>query len=263
VEQSGFSIETVEALLHRLYVCEPSARLRKEERKKAQELRGLLLEVERAVRRSGKGPLTLLDAAAGKSSVGLLSAELLLSRRAGTSRVVLLEREPARVQASREASTRVLGAERVSFSFHQGDVGDLQLWPDRPDLVVSLHACGSAADLTLESAIKSGARTLLLVPCCKGKSIGFHSRAEALAEELGVPRAAPVRRRFVESLIDAERALRLQAAGYRTEVVEFVPAFVSPHNLLYRAQLTRDEGKAEEAQRALSRLRGEAAWSPG
>ena len=46
----------------------------------------------------------------------------------------------------------------------------------------------------------------------------FSPSAEAQADALGVPRHAEVRRRVVMSLIDAERTLRLEAAGWETTV---------------------------------------------
>ena len=45
-----------------------------------------------------------------------------------------------------------------------------------------------------------------------------------------------MRRRFIQAMVDAERTRRLEAAGYETEVVEFVGATVTPHNLLWRAR---------------------------
>jgi hypothetical protein len=45
--------------------------------------------------------------------------------------------------------------------------------------------------------------------------------------------------------------LYLEAAGYATEVVAFVPPTVTPHNLLWRARLTDEAVRMAEAARAL------------
>jgi hypothetical protein len=70
-----------------------------------------------------------------------------------------------------------------------------------------------------------------------------------------VPRQAEVRRPFVTTLIDAERTLRLEAAGYEVTVVPFVPRSVTPHNLLWRARRAGEPTRMREATERLDRLR--------
>ena len=79
--------------------------------------------------------------------------------------------------------------------------------------------------------------------------------AEARAERLGVPKQAQVRRAFVESLIDAERTLRLEAAGYEVNVVAFVSKAVSGHNLLWRCRYIGEPNHMRASAARLSRLR--------
>ena len=55
--------------------------------------------------------------------------------------------------------------------------------------------------------------------------------------------------------IDAERTLRLEAAGYATEVVPFVPPTVTPHNLLWRARRVGEPRAMADAAERLERLR--------
>lgn len=247
------SLSEVRAALHRIWIGEESAALRREDEKKAQELVALLQEIRRCLPSSEKRPLTLLDAAAGKSYVGILVAEFLLERRPN-AKIVSLERDGARVSQSRLAGQRVRSEARLEFL--EGEVGSVELWPEKVNLAVGLHACGSASDDVIDSAIIAGARALLLAPCCTSRAARGLSRAVALAERLGIPKAAPVRRRFLQSVVDAERTLRLEAAGYRVEVVEFVAPTVTPHNLLYRAVLKNDEGRAERARVEFGKLFG-------
>jgi len=119
---------------------------------------------------------------------------------------------------------------------------------------VALHACGSAADAIIEQAIAARARVVLLVPCCTGRDVEATGRAVAWANRLDIPRHAPIRRRFIEAVVDAERTWRLEAAGYETEVVEFVAATVTPHNLLWRSRLVGEPGRTAAAAQALGRL---------
>jgi threonine dehydrogenase-like Zn-dependent dehydrogenase len=230
--------DEIEGLLTTLYIDCKGAKLRKEDRKKAVELTAFFTEIARALRRGG----VLVDAAAGKGYVGVLAAKLL-----GPARVVLIERDAARLDLARKASV-LADVPGVRFAFHSGDVGDRALWPDSPDLVTALHACGAAADRTIDAAIAADARRLLVVPCCTPA----HERPHA--DRLGIPRHAAVRRAFLESLVAAERTLRLEAAGYETEVVPFCPPTVTPENLVFRARRVREPGRMKRAADNLQRL---------
>ena len=238
----------VENLLHRLYIAESSAALRIEDRRKAAEVAAMIEEIERMLARfSKKKPFTLVDAAAGKSYVGLLSAKLLLEPSGRNASVLTLEQDPLRVGASRRA-IGILNS-KVPVNCIEARVEDPACWPMEPSLVVALHACGGASDAVIDQCVAVKASALLLVPCCTGKSVSAVSRALAVAEEMGIPRHAAVRRRFAQAMVDAERTLRLETAGYETEVVEFVAPTVTPHNLLWRARYVGEPNRMENARK--------------
>ena len=248
------TLSTVQEALHRLYIAAPGASLRKEDRKKAAELVGLLSEMEHTLKGTKSGPVHLVDAAAGKAYVGLLTAELFLASRPHRSRVTMIEREAVRAAACREAADKVR-AENVDFTIVQCEVADQAAWPDEPDVVVALHACGPAADAIADRAMASRARHILLVPCCTSEAVTAVDLATRHAEALGMPRHAEVRRRFIQSVVDAERTLRLEAAGYETTVVPFVSPTHTPHNLLWRARRVMEPVRMAEAARRLRLLR--------
>jgi hypothetical protein len=239
VAGSSFAVPDVERWLEALYVAADGATLRAEDRRKAHQVAAMLDEIGRAAARvSRRTPLLLVDAAAGKSYVGLLAAKLVLEPTGRPCRVVTLEREAGRVAASLRALARL--ETTVEVSCLRGDVSDPAAWPGQPSIVVALHACGAAADAVIERSIASSARSLLLVPCCTSRDVPGARRAEEAAVRLGIPPHAPVRRRFIQAMVDAERTVRLEAAGYETEVVEFVGATLTPHNLLWRSRLVKE-----------------------
>jgi hypothetical protein len=229
----------IEAALRRLWL--DGFALRKEDLKKTRELSAMLPELARA--RDG----LLMDAAAGHGYLGLLAVELL-----GIKRVMLLEREPARAERCRQAAARLTKSAEIEV--RTGEVRERALWPENPTVVAALHACGPAADQILDGAIASRARWILLVPCCYSNALAFAPRAEAHAESLGLPRQSEVRRRFVESLVDGERALRLEAAGYEVQVTAFVPPTVTPQNRLFRARRAGEPRRMAKANERLQRL---------
>jgi hypothetical protein len=233
------AVEEVDRWLESLYVAADGATLRAEDRRKARQVAAMLDEIARAVaRHSRRRPIVLVDAAAGKTYLGLLAAKLVLEPSARDARVVAIERDETRVAASRRALGRL--DTRIDVRFVAADVADAAAWPKEPSIVVALHACGAAADAIIDRAVAEGARTLLLVPCCTGRAVAAAVRAEGEADRLGIPFHAPVRRRFVQAMVDAERTVRLESAGYETEVVEFVGATITPHNLLWRSRLVKE-----------------------
>ena len=242
-------VSEVERWLDLLYIAAEGASLRVEDRRKAIEVSAMLSEIERAARRlSRRSPLVLVDAAAGKSYLGLLAAKLIFDRSRRSATVVTIERDKKRVELSRRAAARLQTG--ITIECHVAEVADAEAWPARPSIVTALHACGAAADDVIERAVASEAHTLLLVPCCTGKAVAAAAWAEEAAERRGIPRQAPVRRRFIQALVDADRTWRLEAAGYQTEVVEFVGATVTPHNLLWRARRVLEPKRMAAAEHA-------------
>lgn len=236
--------EDVERLLQALFIDAPGTGLRREDLKKSVEVAALLDELGRArVSRTG----TLVDVAAGKAYLGLLAVELL-----GFERLVVIERNAARLADCRHAQAKLSKPAHVELQ--EGDVGDLSLWPEAPGAVVALHACGLASDATIDAAIARSAKWLWLVPCCYSAQVPMWALAEEKADALGLPAQAEVRKRFVHSLIDGERTLRLEAAGYQVTVVPFVAPTVTPHNLLFRARRVLEPRRMAAARTRLDVL---------
>jgi len=250
----------IELWLKRLYIAAEGAGLRVEDRRKALEVAAMLREIERGIDRfSRRSSLVLVDAAAGKSYVGLLAAKLLLDPGGRRASVITIEQDPKRVQASCQAVQRLESSTPIECRL--GDVSSGEAWPKEMSIVTALHACGAAADAVIDRTIAAKARLLLLVPCCTSDAMPSAVNAGQKADTLGIPRHAPVRRRFIQVIVDTHRTWRLEAAGYETEVVEFVAPTVTPHNLLWRARLVSEPRRMQAAQNSLQRILDEY-WTP-
>ncbi len=243
MSDAQFTREQVSQLLHTVFIDAPGTQLRREDLKKVDELTAFLNELARL---GTKGPL--VDAAAGKSYLGVLAAHLL-----PIASLTVIERNAQRISDSQHAIERLGLTTRATVQL--GDVNELQHWPESAATVVGLHACGAASDAIVDAAIAREATTVLLVPCCYGADISFWSHALTHADRLGLPRSAELRKPFVQSLIMAERVLRLQAAGYDTTVAPLVPPTVTPHHLLIRARRVREPVRMAQARSQLETLR--------
>ena len=240
------------------------AALRKEDEQKVAELVPLLGEVARMASKisTSVDPLTVVDLCAGKGALGVLSS-LLVLRALGRKHVVrIIERDNKYAQRCIDAA-RILGV-HDDVSFHGTEVSARAAWPSaRTDLVLALHACGGASDDVIDTAIAADARALLLVPCCYGagprhEGAGLDVTAQPIADawvaRLPLPAHAIVGKRMAQSFIDAERTLRLESAGYETEVVEAFTATLSPHNLLWRARRVKEPVRMQRATDTLAAL---------
>ena len=248
------SLDAVQEWMEAIYVAVAGAHLRDEDRRKARQVRAMLDEVARALRLlSRRSEVTIVDAAAGKAYLGLLAAKLVVEPMARQARVTTIERDPARVMSSARAAAQL--DTTVPIDCRCGLLTDDAVWPASPSLVLGLHACGSASDDIITQAIARRARMLLLVPCCTSVDVVEATSAPGLAAELGIPFHAPVRVRFTQAIVDADRTWRLEEAGYQTEVVEFVGAIVTPHNLLWRARYVGEPRRMASAAESRQRLR--------
>ncbi|HWL08025.1 MAG TPA: SAM-dependent methyltransferase [Planctomicrobium sp.] len=100
-----------------------------------------------------------------------------------------------------------------------------------PDLTVSLHACDTATDHALAFSVGAGAKVILAAPCCQHE---LSTLIQALAIE-GMLRYGVIKERISALATDSLRAAALEAAGYRTQILEFIELEHTPKNLLIRA----------------------------
>ncbi|MCS7091160.1 MAG: SAM-dependent methyltransferase [Verrucomicrobiota bacterium] len=168
--------------------------------------------------------LTVVDAACGK---GYLTFAVWhwLRRVAGLDAQVLgVEARPELVTNAQRIASQV-GMDHLQFVV--GDIATASL--PNPDLLIALHACNTATDLTLLRAVELGTRVALVAPCCHQQ---LRPQLQAPPEWAPVLRHGLLKERLAEWLTDALRVLFLEWAGYRVRVVEFVDPQHTPRNLL-------------------------------
>ena len=234
------SLPEVEALLGRLHLDDPS-RIGHREGRKATQVHALLGHLEPLLRNvSHRRELLVLDAAAGRGHLAAALAALLLPALDLRARVLACERDVERVgrAVARMAECDIPGVEAVGTP-----VADLAL-DDPPDLIVALHACGTASDDVVDLTIRAGAARLALVPCC-------HPRRPDLLAHLDLPAAGAAGDRLTAATLDGLRVLRLEAARYRVDTVVLGPA---PQTGRAQHVVARTGGGEERARRAAAAL---------
>ena len=102
---------------------------------------------------------------------------------------------------------------------------------DHVDIVVTLHACGSATDYALEKAVQ-GLKVILSVPCCQ------HELNKQIKNDLfGAGAALRPDQRSGWRRCTPMRCVRSfwRHQGYRTQILEFIDMEHTPKNILLRA----------------------------
>ena len=113
---------------------------------------------------------------------------------------------------------RVIGKLKLEgMDYEQGDVRDYH--PAALNVMIALHACDVATDHAIHLGIRAGADIILCSPCChkqiRPQLLSPHPLRPILQHGIHLGQEA-------EMLTDGLRALLLEAAGYDTQVFEFI-----------------------------------------
>ena len=124
-------------------------------------------------------------------------------------------------------------ARELGYSGMHFEVCDiLKIAPDeRPDMVISLHACDIATDIVLDTAMRLDAKIILSTPCCHK-----YLNGKVVAEELKFVTDYPhISNKLCEAITDALRLARLKAGGYNVSALELTDPENTPKNTLIKA----------------------------
>ena len=115
------------------------------------------------------------------------------------------------------------------LNFLHGDIASYE-GADRVDMVVTLHACDTATDFALYKAVLWNASVILSVPCCQHEL----NRQLQCQEMAPVLEYGLIKERMAALMTDGLRASLLKAAGYKTQILEFIDMEHTPKNILIR-----------------------------
>lgn len=142
--------------------------------------------------------------------------------------------------------------------FKEGDISEYK-HTHKIDMVITLHACDTATDFAIYNAIKWGAEIIMSVPCCQHEINGqIKSDKFSMLTRYGI-----LKERFSAIVTDAVRGNLLEAAGYQTQIMEFVDISHSPKNVLIRAiKKNVSQAKKEKAMEEIHAVMSEFALKP-
>lgn len=204
-----------------------------------------LLRPLAVLREGDRRPVRIVDAGCGGAHLGL--ALYLFAVRLGLQpeltgidrNEVLVERVAGIAARLQYPRTRFLAS--PVGEVERGDLGEV-------DLLVSLHLCDTATDDALLAGVRSGARAIVLAPCCQHELIAQLQPARLAPPEAALTRHGALRERLASLLTDEFRALALEASGYRVDVLDFTGPENTGKSLMLRAE-RRGQGLSLERRR--------------
>ena len=147
---------------------------------------------------------------------------------------------------------RVIGKLKLEgMDYEQGDVRDYH--PAALNVMIALHACDVATDYAIHLGIRAGAEIILCSPCChkevRPQLLSPHPLRPLLKH--GIHQAQEA-----EMLTDGLRALLLEAAGYDTQVFEFISLEHTNKNKMILAVKRARATPSDEIWREIEAVKG-------
>ena len=152
---------------------------------------------------------------------------------------------------------RSLGSDFDSLNFEAGTIEEVVAQAssnqqvaddDTLSVLVALHACDTATDDALYSAIAKNTDIIVVAPCCHKQvrpQLNAHFTATRDVHPLSsMLKHSIYRERISETVTDSLRALLLEYAGYKTQVFEFIGGEHTSKNVMITA--IKDHQKANQ-----------------
>lgn len=197
-----------------------------------------------------EGTLRIIDFGCGKSYLTFALYYYLKKLQNRDVEIIGLDLKDDVIRFCNDVASR-LGYDELAFL--TGDIADYKA-DERPDgrpaadMVVTLHACDTATDYALINATRWGSSVILSVPCCQ------HELFSQITEPVNNPmlKHGIIKGKFTELLTDALRGLKLEAAGYDVNMIEFTSLEHTSKNIMIKAIRTAKAGKDTAAMKKAS-----------
>ena len=157
-------------------------------------------------------------------------------------RVIGIDIKPESLKRNNEIAKKLKIEKTIEFKAEAIDQTSLTSC----DIAIALHACDTATDDAIAWAVSSGAKLLLVAPCCQHD---LQTQMSQVPEPWNlITKHGLMKERLGDLMTDALRAQILKLVGYRSEVIEFIGGEHTPRNIMIRAVLTSAKADPKELE---------------
>ena len=157
-------------------------------------------------------------------------------------RVIGIDIKPESLKRNNEIAKKLKIEKTIEFKAEAIDQTSLTSC----DIAIALHACDTATDDAIAWAVNSGAKLLLVAPCCQHD---LQTQMSQVPEPWNlITKHGLMKERLGDLMTDALRAQILKLVGYRSEVIEFIGGEHTPRNIMIRAVLTSAKADPKELE---------------
>ena len=192
-------------------------------------------------------PVRIADVGCGKGYLTFATYDYLLNTKELDIDMVGVETQENLVKFCTNIAQK---AQYNGLKFIQSNINEYK--PEALDVLIALHACDTATDDAIYLGIQSGAKVIIVSPCCH-KQIRSQLKITENNALSPILKYGILEERQAEIITDGLRALILNANGYKTKVFEYVEYENSPKNIIITAEKTTEPSQ-EEKQKILAQI---------
>ena len=204
---------------------------------------------------SKKNPLSIIDFGCGKSYLTFALYHFIVIQKNIPAHIIGLDLRSDVIETCTKLSEKCDYSDLHFFNdsienYLKAEKETKHRTPKEIDMVISLHACNTATDYALASAIEQNAKVILAVPCCQHELHTSLQKNPLSPENPYAPfsRFGIIREHFSALTTDLMRSLLLEKAGYKVQVLEFIDIEHTAKNILIRAVKKKANDKAKKSE---------------